>query len=150
MSSYTQVLYQVVFTVKDRLKYPCMNKSDRLLVFMYIKKVIENRDCHVYQINGVEDHLHILLSLHPSVALSDLIKDVKISSHKFIKEKGLFPGFTSWAVGYSAFTYRIQELHKLVNYVKNQEAHHSKETFSKEHTKLLDDFKIPYEEKYLP
>jgi putative transposase len=64
--------------------------------------ILENKKCHLYQINGVEDHIHILTHLHPSVALADLVKDIKLASTKFIKEKGLFPQFSGWQDGYGA------------------------------------------------
>jgi putative transposase len=107
------------------------------------------RKNHLYQINGVEDHLHILTHLHPSVALADLIKDIKLSSSKFIKEKNIFPDFKGWQNGYGAFTYSIERKDALIHYIKNQEEHHKIKTFREEYIELLQEHGIAFEEKYL-
>ncbi|MBO6571590.1 MAG: transposase [Balneola sp.] len=83
----------------------------------------------MYQINGVEDHIHILTHIHPSVALSQLVKDIKLASSFYIKENKLFFGFHGWQEGYGAFTYSLKEKERLINYVKNQEEHHKKLPF---------------------
>jgi putative transposase len=66
---------------------------------------VKNHKRYVYRINGVEDHIHIFISLHPSISLANLVKDLKLGSSSYIKEKGLFPMFNDWQDGYSAFTY---------------------------------------------
>ena len=103
----------------------------------------------MYQINGVEDHIHILTHLHPSVSLAGLIKDIKLGSSKFIKEKNLFPAFKGWQDGYGAFTYSTDRKDILIAYIKNQEEHHRKKTFRSEYIELLTQHGIAYEEKYL-
>lgn len=80
----------------------------------------------MYQINGIENHTHILTHLHPSIALAELVKDIKVSSNLFIKEKNLFPNFVGWQIGYSAFSYSIDRKDILTNYIRNQEEHHRK------------------------
>ena len=87
-----------------------MLKSTRDTVFRYIGGIIKNKGCKLYIINGVEDHLHIVTHIHPSICLANLIKDIKISSNSFIKEKGLFPNFSGWQEGYGAFTYSNEAL----------------------------------------
>ncbi len=103
----------------------------------------------MYRINGVEDHLHIVTHLHPSVALAGLIKDIKIASSLFIKEQSLFPDFVSWQEGYGAFTYSIKEKDRLINYVKNQEEHHKKSSYKEEFIALLNEHGVAFDEKYL-
>lgn len=103
----------------------------------------------MYQINGVEDHIHILTHIHPSVALSQLVKDIKLASSFYIKENKLFFGFHGWQEGYGAFTYSLKEKERLINYVKNQEEHHKKTSFRDEYMSLLNEFEIDFEEKYL-
>ncbi len=99
--------------------------------------------------NGVEDHIHILTHLHPSIALSDLIKDIKLASSKFIKEQNIFPDFKGWQDGYGAFTYSIDRKDILINYIKNQEEHHRVKSFREEYIVLLRENGIEFEEKYL-
>jgi putative transposase len=147
MSTYTQILYQIVFSTKNR---DCvLEKHNRDQLFRYIWGVLKNKKCHLYQINGVEDHLHIVTHLHPSISLSALVKDIKVSSSLFIKDKKLFKEFTCWQDGYGAFTYSIKEKDRLIEYVKNQEAHHQTKTFREEYIELLVEHGIQFDEKYL-
>ena len=147
MSTYTQILYQIVFGTKNRA--PVLASNGRKDLFRYIAGILENKKCHLYQINGVDDHLHILTHLHPSIALSDLVKDIKLASTKFIKEKGIFPDFAGWQEGYGAFTYSSDRKETLINYIKNQEEHHRTKTFREEYIALLIEQGIAYDEKYL-
>lgn len=97
----------------------------------------------------MEDHLHIVTDLHPSVALADLIKDIKVSSNLYIKEQNLFPDFQAWQKGYGAFTYHIEAKHNLIEYVKNQEQHHQKVAYIPELKALLREHGIEYDERFL-
>ena len=122
MATYTQILYQIVFTTKNR--EDVLIESNREQLYHYIWGILKNKNCKLYQINGVENHLHIATDIHPSVALASLVKDIKVASSLWIKENNVFPGFTSWQEGYGAFTYSIKEKGAVVNYIKNQKEHH--------------------------
>ena len=100
--------------------------------------------------NGVEDHIHIVTHIHPTVALASLVKDIKLACSLFIKENNLFPHFRGWQDGYGAFTYSLKEKDRLIAYVQNQEEHHKRKTFLDEYKKLLETHTIKFEEKYLP
>ncbi len=147
MSTYTQILYQIVFSTKKRKK--CLAKQNREQLFKYIWGICKNKNCHVYRINGVEDHLHIITHLHPSVALSDLVKDIKTSTSAWIKQENIFPAFDFWQVGYAAFTYSREAKENLIEYVKNQEQHHHRTPFIEELKQLLREHNIEYDKKYL-
>ena len=103
----------------------------------------------MYRINGVEDHIHIITHLHPTVSLSSLVKDIKLGSSEFIKENRIFPQFRGWQDGYGGFTYSIKEKDRLIEYVKNQEEHHRTVSFKEEYIALLEEHDIQFEEKYL-
>lgn len=103
----------------------------------------------MYRINGVEDHLHIITHIHPSVALADLMKNIKMASSVFIKEKKIFKNFHGWQDGYGAFTYSIHEKDKLIEYVKSQEEHHKIVSFRDEFIDLLKEHQIQFNEKYM-
>jgi len=118
MSTYTQILYQIIFSTKNREKILAL--PNRKELFKYICGVIKNKNCYPYCINGVDDHLHICISLHPAIALASLIKDIKLASTEYIKTKNLFKNFNGWQEGYGAFTYSIQEKDKLIEYIKNR------------------------------
>ena len=147
MSTYTQILYQIVFSTKKRER--TLIKDNRADLFRYMWGILENKKCHLYRINGVEDHLHIITHLHPTVALSNLIKDIKVASSIHIKKEGLFPNFNGWQDGYGAFTYSIKAKDHLIEYVKNQEEHHKKYTYQEELRALLIEHGIEFDEKYL-
>jgi REP element-mobilizing transposase RayT len=112
--------------------------------------VIKNKKCVLHKINGVDDHIHLLISLHPTVTLSNLIKDIKISSNNLISKHNIFPGFEGWQEGYSAFTFSENEKKRLMNYVDKQEEHHKNLSFRDELIGLLQEQNIDYKEEYLP
>jgi putative transposase len=147
MSTYTQILYQVVFSTKQREQV--LEKENRPELFKYIWGILNKNNCHLYRINGVEDHLHIVTHLHPSVSLADLVKDIKIASSGLIKNKQLFRNFNGWQEGYGAFTYSIKEKDRLIEYVKNQEENHKTISFLNEYKELLMEHEIEFDEKYL-
>ncbi len=147
MSTFTQILYQIVYSTKNR--EPVLAKDSRGKLNNDILGILKQKKCHPYIINGVEDHLHIITHLHPSVALADLVKDIKLGSSSFIKEKQIFPGFSGWQEGYAAFTYSIREKERLIRYVENQEKHHQKMTFREELIQMLKNHDVPFDEKYL-
>jgi REP element-mobilizing transposase RayT len=147
MSTYTQILYQIVFGTKYRAR--TLTKSGRPILFQYIAGLLKNKQCHVYAINGVEDHVHIITHVHPSIALASLVKDIKVASSVYIKEQQLFKDFTGWQDGYGAFTYSIKEADRLIDYVRNQETHHLQKTFKDEYIALLDEHGVEFNEQYV-
>ena len=148
MSTYTHILYHVVFATKNRRR--TLDKSRRDDLFRYIWGIVKNRDCHLYRIGGVEDHVHILTSLHPTVALADLIKDIKVASSKWIKEGNVFPEFESWQEGYAALTHSLPEKDRLIEYIKGQEEHHRSVVFLDEYREMLRKAGMELDERYLP
>ena len=146
MSTYTQILYQIVFSTFKREE--TLNPSNRQELFRYIAGILQNKKCHLYRINGVYDHLHIVTHLHPSISLASLIKDIKLASSGHIKKSKLFPAFNGWQDGYGAFTYSFRDKDKLIEYVKNQEIHHQVKTSRNEFIELLDEHGIEFDEKY--
>ncbi len=146
MSTYTQILYQIVFSTKMRER--TLQKDNRAELFKYMWGILKNKKCHLYRINGVEDHIHIVTHIHPTIALANLIKDIKLASSSYIKEKNLFSNFDGWQEGYSAFTYTIKEKDNLIEYVKNQEEHHKTKTFREELIELLKEHGVEFDEKY--
>jgi len=147
MSTYTQILYQLVFSTYKREK--TLTSENRKELFQYIWGILKNKQCHLYRLNGVEDHIHIITHIHPTLAPANLIKDIKIASSAMINEKNLFTNFNGWQDGYGAFTYSVKEKERLTEYVKNQEEHHKTMTFKEEYTALLKEHEIEFDEKYL-
>ena len=147
MSTYTQILYQIVFSTKHREQ--TLDANNRKELYQYIWGILKNKKCHLYQIGGIEDHVHIITHLHPSVSLANLVIDIKLASSEFIKTNKLFKNFNGWQSGYGAFTYSIEAKENLINYVKNQEQHHKIKSFKDEYLEILKEHGIDYDEKYL-
>lgn len=122
MSSFTQICYHIVFSTKYRRRTLLGDRHQDL--YKYIWGIIKNQKGHLYRINGVEDHVHILTSIHPTVALANFVKDIKIASSIWIKEKRVFPAFTGWQLGYGGFSHSVGEIPDLIEYVKGQQEHH--------------------------
>ena len=148
MGSYRQVFYHIVFGTKYRA--PVIDPIHEQELHKYTWGIIKNKGCILYRINGMEDHIHILSDLHPSISLADYVKSIKLASSLWMKETGKFPNFRGWADGYGAFTCSIHEKDRVVNYIRNQKTHHKNELFADEFKRLLTENKIVFEEKYLP
>lgn len=147
MTSFRQILYHIIFATKNRK--PSLTVEYEKELYSYIWGIIKGKKGHLYRINGMEDHIHILTDLHPTIALSELIKDIKVASNEWIKAHGGFPAFDSWAEGYAALTYSYRDKDMIINYIKNQKEHHRRETFHDELKRLLEEHGIEFEEKYL-
>jgi REP element-mobilizing transposase RayT len=96
----------------------------------------------------MDDHIHILSDLHPSVALANYIRDIKVSSSKWMKASGYFPDFKGWGIKYCALTYSFKEKNVLVNYIKNQQEHYKVEDFRDEIKRLFKEQSIDMDEKW--
>ena len=147
MSTHTAISYHIVFSTKDRR--PVLRQERREDLFRYIWGIIKNRRGHLYRMNGVEDHVHILTSLHPTVSLADFVKEIKTGSAHWIKENSVFRSFAHWQEGYGAFTCSQHEIAGLIEYIKGQEEHHRKIKFEEEYRKLLLEAGIKFDERYL-
>ncbi len=148
MSTYTQILYQVVFGSKDYTVF--LTKLNQDILYNYIAGILWNKKCHPHIIRGNNNHIHIVLDLHPTLALSYLIKDIKMASHEMMKrEKSAFERFPGWQVGFGAFTYSQSNKNALIQYVNNQENHHRKISFKEEVMALCKEHGVECNEKYL-
>jgi putative transposase len=148
MSTFTQFLYHIVFATKDRTAV--LRASHREDLFKFIWGILQQKDCHLYRIGGVDDHIHILCAIHPSIAVSNLVKDIKVATSQCIKAENMFPGFDGWQDGYGAFTCSWSDRDRLIEYIKNQEEHHRKLTFRDELVSFLNEAGINFDPKYLP
>ncbi len=147
MPTYTQIYYHIVFSTKGR--QPVLTADRRDDLFRYIWGIVKNKGCHLYRMNGTEDHLHILSSLHPTVSLADFIKGIKGSVSRWIRANGVFRGFPGWQDGYGAFTHSEAEIGPLIEYIKGQQDHHRKLSFRDELRNLLLEAGVEFDEKYL-
>jgi REP element-mobilizing transposase RayT len=146
-NTYSQIYLQVVFAVKGRKSLIQNEWKDEL--YKYICGVVNGKKEKVYAIGGVADHIHILLSVKPNILLSDLVRDIKCNSSKWINERQYVDGKFQWQQGFGAFSYTHWHLDTVINYINNQEEHHKKKSFRDEYLEFLEQFYIEYDEKYL-
>lgn len=146
-NTYTQIHIQTVFAVQYRHSLIKNEWKDEL--HKYITGIIQNNNHKMLQINGMSDHIHILFGMRPSQSLSDLMKQIKQESSKWINNQGFVTGRFSWQAGYGAFSYSKSEVPIVINYIKNQELHHKSKTFQEEYLQLLKEFKIEFDERYI-
>lgn len=145
-NTFSQIYIQIVFSVKGRQNLIQKAWKDELHKFW---GTISAKEQKVYAIGGVADHIHILISIKPNISISDLVRDIKANSSRWINEKKLVRGKFQWQEGFGAFSYSFSALENVINYILNQEKHHEMQTFKKEYLDLLDKFNIEHDEKYL-
>jgi len=148
MSSYRQHLYHLVFRTKHSL--PTIKQDQVYELYAYITGTVKNMNSHLYRINGVENHLHILTDMHPSIAPADFMREIKASSSLWMKKSMLFPSFIGWEEGYGSFTCSYKDLNRLIEYIKSQAEHHKRMTFEKSTGKILLESGITPDEKFFP
>ncbi len=146
-NTYSQIYIHLIFAVQGRQNL--INNSIKDEIYKYISGLIRNRKNKLLIINGMPDHIHILIALNPDISVSDLVKDIKIASSKFINNKNWFIGKFHWQEGYGAFSYSRSQLDKVYKYILHQESHHKKNSFKEEYINFLKKFAVEYNEKYL-
>lgn len=146
-NTFTQIYIQIVFAVAGR---ECLlRKENKEELHKYITGIVRNNSQKLIEINSMPDHVHILIGLKPSMALSELVKDIKAESSGFINEKRWVRGRFNWQEGYGAFSYSHSHLDAVIRYIRNQEKHHSAKSFRDEYMTLLRKFDIAFDEKYI-
>jgi putative transposase len=146
-NTYHQIHIQAVFAVKNRNGIIQREWKDEL--FKYITGTIQMHNHKLMAINGMPDHLHIFFGMRPMQSLSELMQDIKGSSSKWINEKKFIKAKFEWQEGFGAFSYSKSQAPKVIEYVRNQEAHHRKVTFLDEYKMFLKKFEIDYDDRYI-
>lgn len=145
--TFSQIYIQCVFAVKGRQNL--LQKPWNEELFKYMAGIIKGKNQKAIIVNGVADHVHLFIGLNPSIAVAELVRDVKNNSTNFINEQKFIPEKFSWQEGYGAFSYAHSQIDQVYQYILNQEEHHHKRTFKEEYIDFLKKFEIKYDEKYL-
>ena len=146
-NTYTQIYIHAVFAVEGRQNLIQPEHDDELQ--KYIAGIVAGQKQKLIAINNMPDHLHLLVGLKPDMALSDLMRDVKAGSSKFINEKRWAKGRFSWQEGFGAFSYSRSQLGTVIRYIENQQKHHAKKSFREEYVALLEKFGVEYDPQYI-
>ena len=132
--SYVQSLYHVVICTKYRAM--TIDNANKTHLYKYIWGIINNSNCKLIKMNGIPNHIHMLIELHPTVAIADMVRDIKRASSHYAKQSELFPLFDGWSAEYAAFSSSYSMKEKIIKYIENQEIHHGKESFESEYKRL--------------
>jgi REP element-mobilizing transposase RayT len=146
-NAYSQITIHAFFAVKGRQNVITIDWRDRL--HEYISGIITNQKAKSLAVGGWSDHIHILFGLPVNIALSDFIRVVKANSSRWINENKFVQGKFNWQSGYGAFSFARSQRDTVIKYIANQEKHHRTKTFKEEYLKILNDFEIEYDEKFL-
>ncbi len=134
--SYTKLFYHIVFRTLQSI--PAINETNERELYQYIWAFCQQQKCTLHRINGMPDHLHLLVEIHPSIAVADFVRQLKNASHKWLEQhNALFPDFYAWSKGYCALSYSEYEIEAVINYIKRQKEHHKSQTFIDEMKNLL-------------
>jgi REP element-mobilizing transposase RayT len=145
--TFSKIYLHIIFGVKWR---KCLIKPDwESEIFKYISAFLKNNDLQLIQINGMPDHIHILIRIRPSTNISDLIREVKKSSNKFINSRFMLESKFEWQGGYGVFSVSESSLDIVRRYIQNQKTHHKDRKFKEEYKLLLDKHKVDYKEEFL-
>jgi REP element-mobilizing transposase RayT len=146
-NTFPQIYIQTVFAVENRLSLIRPEFKEDL--YKYITGIVRNQRQKLIAIDGMPDHLHILIGLKPAMALADLIREIKADSSNFVNRNKWVRGKFKWQEGYGAFSYGHSQLDTIIRYIQNQEKHHSKRSFKNEYLALLRKFDIAFDDKYV-
>ena len=146
-NTYTQIYLHVVFAVEGRQSLIQPEHNDELQ--KYITGIVSAQKHKLITINNMPDHLHLLVGVRPDAALSDLVRDIKANTSRFISEKRWVPGRFSWQEGFGAFSYSRSQLGTVIRYIENQQKHHARKSFREEYTELLERFGVEFDPQYI-
>jgi putative transposase len=146
-NTYSQVNIHAVFSVLG--KENILLSSFRPDLFKYISGIINNLEQYSLAVNGYRDHIHAFFELSPSARISDIVREIKANSSKWINDNEFLKGRFSWQEGYGSFSYSRSQRDDVIRYIMNQEEHHKKQSFKEEYMDLLQKFEIKYDPKYL-
>ena len=120
--SKVSALFHIVFCTKERTN--TLNLQNIEALYRYLWNRLKHKGCYLYRIGGIENHIHILVDISPTISLAALVNDLKANSSAWLKSCGLFPAFESWARGYFAGSISYKDRDGVIEYIKNQRLHH--------------------------
>jgi putative transposase len=145
--TYSQIYIQVVFSPYKHEN--CIRESWSDELYKYISGIVRNKGQKLIAINGTHNHIHIFLGIKPSIALSDLVRDIKNNSSNFINNRHFVKGKFMWQDGYGSFSYSHSQVDTIYKYIMKQKEHHKKLSFKEEYLEMLRKNDIDFDDKYL-
>jgi putative transposase len=145
--SLSNILTHIIFSTKDR--QPFIHDRIELRLYGYIKAICQDHECHLLQIGGISNHIHLLVNLSRKHALSKFVNEIKSHSSKWIKTIDNDSQNFAWQSGYGAFSVGQLEYRKVIDYISKQKEHHKVISFQEEYLRFLKTYGMKYDEKYL-
>jgi REP element-mobilizing transposase RayT len=146
-NTYTQIYVQIVFAVEGRQNLIQPEHNEELQ--KYITGIVSGQNQKLLAINNMPDHVHLLVGLSPDLSLSELTRDIKANSSRFVNEKRWIGGKFSWQEGFGGFSYSRSQIDGVIRYIKDQQRHHARRTFRQEYIQFLRKFQVDYNERYI-
>ena len=146
-NTFSQIYIQTVFAVENRQSLITPDFKEDL--YKYMTGIVKNQGQKLIAINGMPDHVHILIGLKPAMALADLVREIKADSTNYVNDQKFVRGHFNWQEGYGAFSVSKSEEQRVITYIRNQPRHHAKRSFKDEFIEFLVQNEIEYNEKYL-
>lgn len=147
VGTFSRILIHIVFAVRGRQSLIDPNWEEQL--YKYISWSIEQKDQKLLAINGIGNHIHILLSVKPSCCISDFVRELKKSTNSFVNEKKFTEKPFTWQNGFGVFSCGYSQLDLVMNYIQNQKEYHQKHGFKEEYLGLLTKAAIDYDDRFL-
>jgi len=145
--TYTQIYIHYIFAVKFRESVIYSKIQNEL--YSFVSGSINSMGHKALAVNGMPDHIHLLVGLNPVMAVSELAKELKRTSTNFINQKNWMPGKFQWQTGYGGFSYSKSQIDRVINYIMNQKTHHQKKTFKEEYHEFLRKYDVDYNPDFL-
>ncbi|PKL84007.1 MAG: transposase [Ignavibacteriae bacterium HGW-Ignavibacteriae-3] len=145
--TYSQLYVHIIFSVKGR--EPLIKDSIKNELYAYIGGIIKNKGQKPIAINGTADHIHILVGFKPDKSISELVREIKSNSSKYVNENKFLPVKFHWQEGFGAFTYSHSQITTVANYIARQDEHHKRKDFTTEYEDFLKKFNVKYDDKYI-
>ena len=146
--SFTNCIYHIVFATSRRI--PVIRQDKEREVYALLFHILNKYGCFVYRIGGMPDHIHLLTTVPPTLTVANLVQKLKRESSYFIKEQRMLPGWDGWQDGYGCFSYNIQDVEKISNYIRGQKSHHAWVSFIDEYRAWLIENGVSPDDPYFP
>ena len=145
--TYAKLLFHLVWSAKNRRVF--IDESLKIRLYSYTRELTKDKQQHLTIINGMPDHIHMLVNLRPTICLSDDIKDIKASSTKWVSKTFDNIKDFGWQEGYAAYTVGYSTEEKVISYIQNQEKHHANMTFEEEYMLFLNRQKMSFDPRFV-
>ena len=146
--SLAKLYYHIIFRPKNSKRVITEEYEERL--YMCIWSLCKKRNCYLHRINGMPDHIHMLVEIPVTLSVADFVRDIKTGSSVFMKSnRHMFPNFEGWGRSYCVLSYSQSELNTVKEYIKNQKVHHAKHSYAEELRQIYIESGLEYKEEYL-